>query len=271
MGKALVLTGTDFSLNKLTTVVIGDVIPCTALSFDINVMSFDNLSETKTITATKTPSNTTDGISWVSSNTSVATVANGVVTPKGAGSATITATCGQQTATCSVSISLDPEYVLVAGFNVSRASAGGNFAYVEKMSAATNNQHLLAADSSDENTYPLTYDSSLDTTPYRFVPIIMPEGKTKIRITSDYTMFGRIAWFKSTEHETYKNYGAKLIDGITQSGGYNGWDQESLSNTIEYTKPSGADSFAVTLYLYQSGTEKGTNVPDAITIAYLSE
>lgn len=79
------------------------VVPCTNVSLSDSTLSFTDNS-TQTITASLTPSYTTDTLSWASSNTSVATVLNGVVTPVGNGSATITATCGTQTATCSVTV-----------------------------------------------------------------------------------------------------------------------------------------------------------------------
>lgn len=54
-------------------------------------------------------------VTWKSSNSSVASVNNGTVTAVGAGQATITATCGTASATCTVTVS-DPEasYVSVA-------------------------------------------------------------------------------------------------------------------------------------------------------------
>lgn len=52
------------------------------------------------------PANTTDQVSWTSSDENVATVDNnGIVTAIKSGSATITATCGTKTATCKVTVS----------------------------------------------------------------------------------------------------------------------------------------------------------------------
>lgn len=57
------------------------------------------------LTATVTPSNSTDVVTWTSSNTGVATVdANGLVTAVGVGSTTITATVGSYSATVSVQV-----------------------------------------------------------------------------------------------------------------------------------------------------------------------
>jgi len=59
---------------------------------------------TLTLTATVTPSDSTDAITWTTSDENVATVANGVVTAVGVGEATITATAGEVNATCAVTV-----------------------------------------------------------------------------------------------------------------------------------------------------------------------
>jgi len=62
---------------------------------------------TQTLTATVAPANATNkSVTWTTSNPSVATVANGVVTAVGVGSATITATTtnGAKTASCAVTV-----------------------------------------------------------------------------------------------------------------------------------------------------------------------
>lgn len=63
--------------------------------------------ETVQLTATKNPSTATEGITWTTSNSSVATVSNGLVTAKGSGTATITvkSSTGGKSATCTITVS----------------------------------------------------------------------------------------------------------------------------------------------------------------------
>ena len=66
-----------------------------------------NIGETVTLTATVSPSTATNkNVTWSSNNTTVATVSNGVVTAKAAGTATITVKTadGSKTATCTVTV-----------------------------------------------------------------------------------------------------------------------------------------------------------------------
>ena len=79
-------------------------VACTGITLSESSLSFTS-GDPVTLTATVEPADTTDTIVWTSSNPSVATVNNGVVTPVGEGNTTITATCGSQTAACSVSVS----------------------------------------------------------------------------------------------------------------------------------------------------------------------
>ena len=82
-------------------------IPCTGISLNANDIVFENTTTPITLTATLTPTDTTDSVVWSVSPEGIATVENGVVTPVTNGSCVITATCGSKSATCNVTINAD--------------------------------------------------------------------------------------------------------------------------------------------------------------------
>ena len=102
MSKALVIKGACFLKNAIEQITVTDPIPCTGLTLSQNSISFTSVGATATLTATLVPADTTEALTWVSSNENAATVENGVVTCVGVGTATITAACGNQSATCEV-------------------------------------------------------------------------------------------------------------------------------------------------------------------------
>ena len=81
----------------------------TSISIDKTSASL-KVGETVTLTATVNPDDATDKmVSWTTSDATVATVDNGVVTAKKVGTATITAKAGDKTATCTITV--EPFYV----------------------------------------------------------------------------------------------------------------------------------------------------------------
>ena len=87
------------SVSYVVTVVSATV-PATSLTLNKTTEVLAKNGDALTITATVTPSDAT--FTWESSDANVATVENGVVTPVGAGIATITAKSGDVKATCEV-------------------------------------------------------------------------------------------------------------------------------------------------------------------------
>ena len=77
----------------------------TGVSLDKNTLELTAGGDTATLTATVLPENATDKtVTWSSDNEAVATVVDGVVTPIAKGTATITATAGGKSDTCTVTV-----------------------------------------------------------------------------------------------------------------------------------------------------------------------
>ena len=88
----------------------GETVPATGILLDKTTLSFTTAA-TQTLTATVEPSNSTDKVTWESSNTGIATVSGGVVTPVSNGSCTITAKAGSYSARCEVTVAVESEIV----------------------------------------------------------------------------------------------------------------------------------------------------------------
>lgn len=106
----------DANLNYATTVApvtvttSVPVVAVTSVTVSSKTLNLE-VGQTRTLTATVKPDNATDKtVTWTSSNDKVATVANGVVTAVGKGTATITAAAGGKTATCTVTVK-EPAHV----------------------------------------------------------------------------------------------------------------------------------------------------------------
>lgn len=240
MGKALVIKNVDFSINKIETITLLDPIPCTAISLSSNSIIFTKLT-TSTLTASITPSNTTDELVWSSSDNTVATVSGGVVTAVGIGTATITATCGSQTATCSVSVSV----VLTEADIIKllhRYNSGTNLSanpprdyvgcYGEESSGYLRSTCVLSETVTASGYKALTGTNSLYDDKY---PIMIPKNAESISITSSTLSLEAVyySWLNSTEQPTYSSQGKgclALSDVLSSTS--------ISSNTITLTIPT---------------------------------
>lgn len=93
-------TSANVSEGSATLTIVN---PCTGITLDKGTLTIAR-GETATLTATVEPADTTDTIGWSSENDNIATVENGVVTAVGLGETTITAACGDKTASCKVTV-----------------------------------------------------------------------------------------------------------------------------------------------------------------------
>ena len=82
-----------------------NVVDVASVTLDESTLTLTAGGDTATLTATVLPDNATDKtVTWSSDNEAVATVVDGVVTPVSKGTATITATSGGKSDTCTVTV-----------------------------------------------------------------------------------------------------------------------------------------------------------------------
>lgn len=92
-------------------------VACTNIVIDKSELTFTDANSQR-LTTTLTPANCNQIVTWSTSDTSIATVLNGVVTPKSQGNCIITATCGSESATCSVTVSeIQADESIIAEWN----------------------------------------------------------------------------------------------------------------------------------------------------------
>lgn len=250
---ALILNGADFSANKVTTITISvDDKPCTGITLDQSSIAVTALGDV-TLTATVTPADTTDDVIWSSSDVTVATVTNGVVSVIGLGTATITATCGNQTATCTVSaneITLSANYAFADRTNLTQ--------YPNLVAVKTSTQKLLVCD----DTVFGTVRSLKNQGGGDHCPIVLPKNTRVVELSYGTNMrpgsimFAWMDTLTSPYPETYPDLAALINMDTTNSSAYN------QAKTWEYTVPEGANSFAIILMVASSFEEGDT--PESI-------
>ena len=97
------ITATAGEKTATCTVTVSTWVPATAVTLNKTTMDL-YMSRSETLTATVTPENTTESLTWSSSDETIATVDNGVVTAVATGTATITATAGNAATECIVTV-----------------------------------------------------------------------------------------------------------------------------------------------------------------------
>ena len=175
------LTYVDSYINALQ-----EATPCTAITLDKTALSFTT-SDTQTLTATVTPTDTTDTVVWSVSPTGFVTVNNGVVTPVNNGTCVITATCGTKSATCNVTVNLPVEAVTALNLDKDSITLGNS------ADADTSNVNLLDG---VNHTIDATTNNNL-----QFDPITLDSGIYEVRNINGGTFTWLGANYKGIIHE----------------------------------------------------------------------
>ena len=122
-----VLSGEEVVYDKTVSNTITVLIPATGLTLNvINSTLTLGSTETLSLQAILTPDNSTDSVSWSTSDASVATVSGGTVTAVKPGTATITATAGSISATCNVTVTCAHANLTEVAAKAATCTATGN-------------------------------------------------------------------------------------------------------------------------------------------------
>ena len=254
MARTIVIGNADFSVNKFDTVTFTESKPCTAISLDKSTDSITSISGTSTLTATKTPADTTDSVIWTSSDSDVATVANGVVTAVGCGTAVITATCGEQSDSCTVTVT----HVATLGYTINKyLGKGDNKDYLD----GGNLDNYAIGYSTTGDTRRISYDNRTED---RY-PFVIPNGAAKIVITcTNFKPYG--FWMDST---TRSSLTATVAKALTKDSF--GTAQSSAGNrTANIPEKTGdyADLDSVAFVFQYTGGTIAESSTDEITVTF---
>lgn len=191
------------------TVTDNDGVSCTGISLDQTSLSFTE-DYSAQLTATTTPTDTTDTISWSVSPSGIVTVADGLVTPVANGDAVITVTCGNQSTTCSVNVSC---------FEESGEISANTFAYLDNgyINIKTNNQSAYGLATA------VTGATDTDHIYYRFTGVA-PSVITKCSVDTVVNYFGEAIPYYGTMNS------ADFIEGVE--------DAEDLCFAVQITSGS---------------------------------
>ena len=115
-GPAVIIATAGSQRATCAVLVIKPAVPVSSVTLSKSVLNLTKGDQTE-IFATVNPSDATDKtVTWTSSDESVASVSGGVITAHKSGTATITATAGDKSATCAVTVTTP-----VSGINLDRS------------------------------------------------------------------------------------------------------------------------------------------------------
>ena len=259
MSIALVIPSADFSVNAMERIIVSEPIPCTGISLNRSTDEITAIGSTITLTATVTPSDTTDRIVWSSSNTDVVTVDSGVVTSVGVGIATITATCGGFSASCEVASKAymsDATRLNNVFLSGDSAISGGNGLPTIQQN---NYRGALLSSSGTLRFYHIAFGV--------YYPYVMPNGTKRIKFTVSASSTLQVEYlmlFNANTATQSDNTVCMLIDKIYKPGGSN---TEFVYDVPVYDGFATIDAIAVALKTTASAWDE--SYFDGVTVEFL--
>lgn len=238
MAMTLVINGADYSEDYIEKVTLGNT-HCTAIALNKASTTLANTTSTETLVATPTPLDTTDQITWASSDTNIVTVNNGVISAVGLGTATITVTCGQQTATCTVTCEGNVDFIYITKGRIARGASGKDYLYL----GTANDTFAVGQETGN---LPATSNESEKGWLYS---IMIPKGADKlaVRCLTQYWGVDAIYMMQSDEHAQDNNVACKII-AFSSDNSVLGWGDKTYNSQACY----GNDIILPTEYEYDS-------------------
>ena len=269
MAKTLIIKDADYSNNALTQVLF-DTVPCTGITLDKETLSIVTTGNTASLTATKSPADTTDAVTWSTSDSNVATVSNGTVTAVGIGTATITVSCGEYSDTCAITVTefmdkdilkkMCPAYITDAN----KISGGGNGITGISTTSTYANRGSLAASSGEKYVNDFNGD--------HFYAYPLPKNTARIKITdtgSTGIKTQTIYWYNSQTSSTasgYENMCGVLGDTVLSSESSTTY----ITTIPTYQDLPAPDSVVIMFRTYKTGTTFADSDFADVTIEFLT-
>ena len=211
-------------------------VPCESISLPATE-TINGLGEQMTLTPTMTPAGANGIVEWSSSDPTVASVDNGVVTSYKYGTTTITATCDGQSASCTLTVALDLKDAVGARMYINYNNRLLDYVTGNADSASLL-MNVIGANQHD-NVYPCSV--TIDTGDLGAIyPIQIPHGaKTITFAMADFApvfVFYRGNAASTDAPASKVRDGAAVLDGETPSGGtpysISGWTYDTRIITI---------------------------------------
>ena len=252
MAKALVIKSVDFSENKLTTVELDDAIACTGIELDESAILATSFAPIM-LTATVSPADCTEQVTWSTDDPNIATVNSGVVTPAGLGTVTITATCGEYSATCEITVD---NVVISTGWDFGSLYSYGSNDFTTAY-YPSNYKSFVYADKIPLDSARLRFArNSSFVGDFNLTAVALPYGAGRLKLEStNVSGVYYVLFFDSTQNATDQSVVIKQVTKNTPSAPSSG----VVSNTFTITD---GDSFGISVTMktqYES-----TDNPDTI-------
>lgn len=253
-------------------------VPAESISLDLTA-AYVRVNSTLTLKATQLPAGAADPVTWISSDTTVATVADGVVTGVKAGTATITAKVSDSiTATSTITVEdleTEPTVVLNPVVGTSYKLGIKHLGLYAKQGTdwyyATGAMSGYYADTSAIHTAGADFTIEEATGGYHLACTVGTE-KTYVNLVSDGT-YTNIKYETAASSVYTVNATGELVTKIGEEDYVIGTSSSSLYNTLSPRKASASSYVATLLDVSALGSQEPETTPEpaAITVTKIAE